>query len=263
MTPGSAARSGGAEQTRNRARSASGRIPNPGDRPSEPVGVGASGAHCVVLLPAVPVRHSGVACGRCRWPSDSGRWSRVRRGEVCRARSWRGWSAGCWPTGGSGWVSRTRSRAQPWRHSGKHPEAGPLLAQLETWLHRPGPPAPVDVAALACPVPELAARRCRPRGGPAVNLKDIPLLWPSFAHAWVLYGLVLPALFLAWVWGNRWVLPGRRVVLPLDRARGRGGWWWWTLLGIAESIPPLLLAVTIVHSGRSAPQRRRRSRSDR
>jgi hypothetical protein len=36
-----------------------------------------------------------------------------------------------------------------------HPEAGPLLAQLETWLHRPGPPAPVDVAALLAPYRNL------------------------------------------------------------------------------------------------------------
>jgi len=33
----------------------------------------------------------------------------------------------------------------------KHPEAGPLLAHLEAWLHRPGPQPPVDVAALLAP----------------------------------------------------------------------------------------------------------------
>jgi hypothetical protein len=37
----------------------------------------------------------------------------------------------------------------------KHPEAGPLLAQLEAWLHRPGPPAPVDVAGLLAPYRNL------------------------------------------------------------------------------------------------------------
>ncbi|QJW94826.1 hypothetical protein [Frigoriglobus tundricola] len=37
----------------------------------------------------------------------------------------------------------------------KHPEAGPLLARLETWLHRPGPPEPVDVSALLAPYREL------------------------------------------------------------------------------------------------------------
>lgn len=33
----------------------------------------------------------------------------------------------------------------------RHPEAGPLLRQLETWLHRPGGGAAVDVAALLAP----------------------------------------------------------------------------------------------------------------
>jgi hypothetical protein len=32
-----------------------------------------------------------------------------------------------------------------------HREAGPLLAQLEAWLHRPGPRGPVNVAALLAP----------------------------------------------------------------------------------------------------------------
>jgi hypothetical protein len=36
-----------------------------------------------------------------------------------------------------------------------HPEAGPLLGQLEAWLHRPGPPAPVDVVALLAPYRDL------------------------------------------------------------------------------------------------------------
>jgi hypothetical protein len=37
----------------------------------------------------------------------------------------------------------------------KHSNAGPLLAQLETWLHRPGPPAAVDVPALLAPYRDL------------------------------------------------------------------------------------------------------------
>ncbi|VTR95178.1 Uncharacterized protein OS=Isosphaera pallida (strain ATCC 43644 / DSM 9630 / IS1B) GN=Isop_3569 PE=4 SV=1 [Gemmata massiliana] len=37
----------------------------------------------------------------------------------------------------------------------KHPDAGPLLAQLEAWLHRPGPPQSVDVAALLAPYRDL------------------------------------------------------------------------------------------------------------
>jgi hypothetical protein len=36
----------------------------------------------------------------------------------------------------------------------RHPEAGQLLEQLEAWLHRPGPPGPVDLAALLRPYQE-------------------------------------------------------------------------------------------------------------
>lgn len=36
-----------------------------------------------------------------------------------------------------------------------HPEAGPLLAQLEAWLHQPGPARPVDVPALLAPYRDL------------------------------------------------------------------------------------------------------------
>jgi len=36
-----------------------------------------------------------------------------------------------------------------------HPQAGPLLAQLEDWLHHPGPPHPVDVARLLAPYRDL------------------------------------------------------------------------------------------------------------
>jgi hypothetical protein len=39
----------------------------------------------------------------------------------------------------------------------KHPDAGPLLGQLEAWLHRPGPPDPVDVRALLRPYRDLPA----------------------------------------------------------------------------------------------------------
>jgi hypothetical protein len=37
----------------------------------------------------------------------------------------------------------------------KHPEAAPLLAQLEVWLHRPEPHAPVDLAGLLAPYRNL------------------------------------------------------------------------------------------------------------
>jgi hypothetical protein len=36
-----------------------------------------------------------------------------------------------------------------------HPEAGPLLAKLEQWLHQPGAPEPVDVPALLAPYRDL------------------------------------------------------------------------------------------------------------
>jgi hypothetical protein len=36
-----------------------------------------------------------------------------------------------------------------------HPQAGPLLAQLEAWLHRPGPSRQVDVAVLLAPYRDL------------------------------------------------------------------------------------------------------------
>jgi len=93
-------------------------------------------------------------------------------------------------------------------------------------------------------------------------MKDTPLVWPMFAHPLVLVALLLPALALAWVWAGRWLLPARRVVLPLDRARAGGGWWTWTLVGLAESAAPLLLAVAVcVLAGpqRNGPPQQKRS----
>lgn len=94
-----------------------------------------------------------------------------------------------------------------------------------------------------------------------MTFKDTPLVWPMFAHPAVLVALLVPALALAWVWAGRWVLPGRRVVLPLDRARARGGWWTWVLIGLAESAAPLLLAAAVcVLAGpqrNGAPQQKR------
>lgn len=46
-----------------------------------------------------------------------------------------------------------------------HPEAGPLLAQLEAWLHRPGPPAPVDVGTLLAPYRDLPSEAIDLVGG--------------------------------------------------------------------------------------------------
>jgi hypothetical protein len=37
----------------------------------------------------------------------------------------------------------------------RHPDAGPLLAQLEAWLHHPGPSAPGDVGNLLAPYRDL------------------------------------------------------------------------------------------------------------
>lgn len=76
------------------------------------------------------------------------------------------------------------------------------------------------------------------------TLESIEL--PRFAHYWVLFFLVVPVLLLAWVWSHRWLLPSRRVVLPLDRAQARGGWWWWTFITLAECVPPLLLVIGIL-----------------
>ena len=76
-------------------------------------------------------------------------------------------------------------------------------------------------------------------------MKEIPLVWPTYTQPLVLLGLVLPGLLLAWVWAGRWVLPSRRVVLPLDRARAGGGGGWWVAISLAESLPPLLAAVAV------------------
>ena len=93
-------------------------------------------------------------------------------------------------------------------------------------------------------------------------MKEIPFLWPQFAYPLVLFGLLLPALLLGWVWASRWLAPSRRLVLPLDRARARGGWWWWTLISAVESIPPLLLAIAILLLAgpqRNGPPQQKRS----
>lgn len=95
-----------------------------------------------------------------------------------------------------------------------------------------------------------------------MNYKEVPLVWPQFAFVPVLVALVVPALLLGWVWANRWLLPTRRVVLPLDHARGRGGWWVWVLITLAESVLPLLLAVAVCAVAgpqRNGPPQQKRS----
>jgi hypothetical protein len=39
----------------------------------------------------------------------------------------------------------------------RHPEAGPLVTQVETWLHRPGGDREVDVSAILLPYQNLPA----------------------------------------------------------------------------------------------------------
>lgn len=48
----------------------------------------------------------------------------------------------------------------------RHAEAGPLLRQLETWLHRPGGDAAVDVAALLTPYQNAPAEALEQEGTP-------------------------------------------------------------------------------------------------
>jgi Ca-activated chloride channel family protein len=64
----------------------------------------------------------------------------------------------------------------------------------------------------------------------------------SFLHPLVLLLLLLPATLLVWVWRR----DGRRLVLPFDHGRAGSGWGWRLVLGTAESLPPLLLAVAIL-----------------
>jgi Ca-activated chloride channel family protein len=146
------------------------------------------------------------------------------------------------------WRKRLRLEAAPPAEAiaalRRHPDAGPLLNRLEEWLHRPGPSAAgVDVGALLAPYRNLPPDALELDG--ERRMKDIPLVWPTFTQPLVLFGLLLPGLLLAWVWAGRWLVPARRVVLPLDRARAGGGWWWWVAISLAESVPPLLLAVAV------------------
>jgi Ca-activated chloride channel family protein len=64
-------------------------------------------------------------------------------------------------------------------------------------------------------------------------------------YPWVLFALVVPGALLIWVWASRWIPAGGRTVLPFDHGRRGGGWIWWAVLGLAESIPPLLLAAAV------------------
>ncbi|MEW6745854.1 MAG: VWA domain-containing protein [Planctomycetota bacterium] len=62
-----------------------------------------------------------------------------------------------------------------------------------------------------------------------------------FRHREVLFLLVIPALLLFWTWKRK----GRSVVLPFDFSRSSRGSWLRGVVGSAESLAPLLLAVVI------------------
>jgi Ca-activated chloride channel family protein len=64
----------------------------------------------------------------------------------------------------------------------------------------------------------------------------------SFAHPWLLALLALPVLLLGWVWRRS----SRRVALPFDHGRRPRGRAWGFLVGLAESLPALILAVVIL-----------------
>ena len=63
----------------------------------------------------------------------------------------------------------------------------------------------------------------------------------TFAYPWLLLLLVLPALLLVWTWRRH----GQRVVVPFDHGVQKRGLVLKALLGLAQSLPPLLLAVVI------------------
>jgi Ca-activated chloride channel homolog len=67
----------------------------------------------------------------------------------------------------------------------------------------------------------------------------------NFEYPLVLFFLLLPGALLIWVWASRWLSGQQRTILPFDHGRPGGGWVWWSFLAVAESIPPLLLAVAV------------------
>lgn len=58
----------------------------------------------------------------------------------------------------------------------------------------------------------------------------------------MLFLLVVPALLIGWVWTRR----GRSLVLPFDHTRAGGGGWVRALVHVADSLPPLVLAVAVL-----------------
>jgi Ca-activated chloride channel family protein len=64
----------------------------------------------------------------------------------------------------------------------------------------------------------------------------------SFAYPAVLVLLIVPVLLIAWVWRRT----GGRIALPMDHVGQPSGKAWSFALGLAESVPALILAVVIV-----------------
>jgi Ca-activated chloride channel homolog len=64
----------------------------------------------------------------------------------------------------------------------------------------------------------------------------------SLANPWILLTLVVPIALLAWAWLRK----DRRLVMPFDHSRAGRGLVLYILLGLAESLPALLLIVVIV-----------------
>jgi Ca-activated chloride channel family protein len=64
----------------------------------------------------------------------------------------------------------------------------------------------------------------------------------SFAYPAALVLLIVPVLLIAWVWRRT----GGRVALPMDHIGQPSGKAWSFALGLAESVPALILAVVIV-----------------
>jgi Ca-activated chloride channel family protein len=64
----------------------------------------------------------------------------------------------------------------------------------------------------------------------------------TFLHPYYLLLLIVPAALLVWVWRRT----GQQIVLPLDHGKPGRGRVWGALLDVAESMPPLVLAVAII-----------------
>ena len=66
--------------------------------------------------------------------------------------------------------------------------------------------------------------------------------WPSsFNHPWVLWLELLPALLLAWIWART----SRGLAIPVDHSQLGRGRITRILIGMAESLVPLLLAIVV------------------